>query len=198
MTQKRSHKQIVFFLLSLIIVTLSVILFVSVQKSDKQPADPNFQRQTLTWKKEDGSAMELTVSVPKNWICDSPIDTLCESDIYGDIYFVDERGEKIAGSFGIIDTLQEGQTLLDLENPHRDFHLESPITSQLSVNGTDFRLDIGCLGKRINSSDIVFVYAYCFALENQVVSFYFYNDNDNPDLLPLYEKILDSIEITIR
>ena len=197
MTQKRSRKQITFFLLSLIIVTLSVILLASVQKSDKQPADPNFQRQTLTWKKEDGSAMELTVSVPKNWICDSPIDTLCESDIYGDIYFVDERGEKIAGSFGIIDTLQEGQTLLDLENPH-NFLLGTLRTSTLSVNGTNFRLDVSCLGKRINSSDIVFVYAYCFALENQVVSFYFYNDNDNPDLLPLYEKILDSIEITIR
>ena len=198
MTQKRSHKQIVFFLLSLIIVTLAVILLVSVQKSDKQPADPNFQRQTLTWKKEDGSIMELTVSVPKSWKCDSPIDMLCESGIYGDIYFDDERGEKIAGSFGIIDTLQEGQTLLNLENPHRDFHLESPIASQLSVNSKDFRLDVGCLGKRINNNDIVFVYAYCFALENQVISFYFYNDNDNPDLLPLYEKILDSIEITIR
>ena len=197
MTQKRSHKQIVFFLLSLIIVTLAVILLVSVQKSDKQPADPNFQRQTLTWKKEDGSIMELTVSVPKSWKCDSPIDMLCESGIYGDIYFDDERGEKIAGSFGIIDTLQEGQTLLDLENPH-NFLLGTLRTSTLSVNGTNFRLDVSCLGKRINSSDIVFVYAYCFALENQVVSFYFYNDNDNPDLLPLYEKILDSIEITIR
>ena len=197
MTQKRSRKQIAFFLLSLIIVTLSVILLVSVQKSDKQPADPNFQRQTLTWKKEDGSIMELTVSVPKSWKCDSPIDMLCESGIYGDIYFDDERGEKIAGSFGIIDTLQEGQTLLDLENPH-NFLLGTLRTSTLSVNGTNFRLDVSCLGKRINSSDIVFVYAYCFALENQVVSFYFYNDNDNPDLLPLYEKILDSIEITIR
>ena len=197
MTQKRSRKQIAFFLLSLIIVTLSVILLAIIQKTDKQPADPNFQRQTLTWKKEDGSIMELTVSVPKSWKCDSPIDMLRESDIYGDIYFDDERGEKIAGSFGIIDTLQEGQTLLDLENPH-NFLLGTLRTSTLSVNGTNFRLDVSCLGKRINSSDIVFVYAYCFALENQVVSFYFYNDNDNPDLLPLYEKILDSIEITIR
>ncbi len=197
MTQKRSRKQIAFFLLSLIIVTLSVILLAIIQKTDKQPADPNFQRQTLTWKKEDGSIMELTVSVPKSWKCDSPIDMLCESGIYGDIYFDDERGEKIAGSFGIIDTLQEGQTLLDLENPH-NFLLGTLRTSTLSVNGTNFRLDVSCLGKRINSSDIVFVYAYCFALENQVVSFYFYNDNDNPDLLPLYEKILDSIEITIR
>lgn len=197
MIQKGSRKQITFFLLSLIIVTLAVILLVSVQKSDKQPVDPTFQRQTLTWKKEDGSAMELTVSVPKSWECDSPIDMLRESDIYGDIYFDDERGEKIAGSFGIIDTLQEGQTLLDLENPH-NFLLGILRTSNLSVNGTNFRLDISCLGKRINSSDIVFVYAYCFALEDQVVSFYFYNDNDNPDLLPLYEKILSSIEVTIQ
>ena len=197
MTQKRSHKQIVFFLLSLIIVTLAVILLVSVQKSDKQPADPNFQRQTLTWKKEDGSIMELTVSVPKSWKCDSPSRLLPSNQFSGEIIFDDERGEKIAGSFGIIDTLQEGQTLLDLENPH-NFLLGILRTSNLSVNGTNFRLDVSCLGKRINSSDIVFVYAYCFALENQVVSFYFYNDNDNPDLLPLYEKILDSIEITIR
>ena len=197
MTQKRSRKQIAFFLLSLIIVTLSVILLVSVQKSDKQPADPNFQRQTLTWKKEDGSAMELTVSVPKSWECDSPNRLLSSNQFSGEIIFDDERGEKIAGSFGIIDTLQEGQTLLDLENPH-NFLLGTLRTSTLSVNGTNFRLDVSCLGKRINSSDIVFVYAYCFALENQVVSFYFYNDNDNPDLLPLYEKILDSIEITIR
>ena len=197
MTQKRSRKQIAFFLLSLIIVTLSVILLAIIQKTDKQPADPNFQRQTLTWKKEDGSIMELTVSVPKSWKCDSPIDMLRESDIYGDIYFDDERGEKIAGSFGIIDTLQEGQTLLDLENPH-NFLLGTLRTSTLSVNGTNFRLDVSCLGKRINSSDIVFVYAYCFALENQVVSFYFYNDNDNPDLIPLYEKILSSIEVTIQ
>ena len=197
MTQKRSHKQIVFFLLSLIIVTLAVILLVSVQKSDKQPADPNFQKQTLTWKKEDGSAMELTISVPKSWECDSPNRLLSSNQFSGEIIFDDERGEKIAGSFGIIDTLQEGQTLLDLENPH-NFLLGTLRTSTLSVNGTNFRLDVSCLGKRINSSDIVFVYAYCFALENQVVSFYFYNDNDNPDLLPLYEKILDSIEITIR
>ena len=197
MTQKRSRKQIAFFLLSLIIVTLSVILLVSVQKFDKQPADPNFQRQTLTWKKEDGSAMELTVSVPKSWICDSPNRLLPSNHFSGEIIFDDERGEKIAGSFGIIDTLQEGQTLLDLENPH-NFLLGTLRTSTLSVNGTNFRLDVSCLGKRINSSDIVFVYAYCFALENQVVSFYFYNDNDNPDLLPLYEKILDSIEIMIR
>lgn len=197
MTQKRSHKQIVFFLLSLIIVTLAVILLVSVQKSDKQPADPNFQKQTLTWKKEDGSIMELTISVPKSWECDSPNRLLSSNQFSGEIIFDDERGEKIAGSFGIIDTLQEGQTLLDLENPH-NFLLGTLRTSTLSVNGTNFRLDVSCLGKRINSSDIVFVYAYCFALENQVVSFYFYNDNDNPDLLPLYEKILDSIEITIR
>ena len=197
MTQKRSRKQIAFFLLSLIIVTLSVILLVSVQKSDKQPADPNFQKQTLTWKKEDGSIMELTISVPKSWECDSPNRLLSSNQFSGEIIFDDERGEKIAGSFGIIDTLQEGQTLLDLENPH-NFLLGTLRTSTLSVNGTNFRLDVSCLGKRINSSDIVFVYAYCFALENQVVSFYFYNDNDNPDLLPLYEKILDSIEITIR
>ena len=197
MTQKRFHKQIVFFLLSLIIVTLAVILLVSVQKSDKQPADPNFQKQTLTWKKEDGSIMELTISVPKSWECDSPNRLLSSNQFSGEIIFDDERGEKIAGSFGIIDTLQEGQTLLDLENPH-NFLLGTLRTSTLSVNGTNFRLDVSCLGKRINSSDIVFVYAYCFALENQVVSFYFYNDNDNPDLLPLYEKILDSIEITIR
>ena len=197
MTQKRSRKQITFFLLSLIIVTLSVILLAIIQKSDKQPADPNFQRQTLTWKKEDGSIMELTVSVPKSWECDSPNRLLPSNQFSGEIIFDDERGEKIAGSFGIIDTLQEGQTLLDLENPH-NFLLGTLRTSTLSVNGTNFRLDVSCLGKRINSSDIVFVYAYCFALENQVVSFYFYNDNDNPDLLPLYEKILDSIEITIR
>ena len=197
MIQKDSRKQITFFLLSLIIVTLSVILLASVQKSDKQPADPNFQRQTLTWKKEDGSAMELTVSVPKSWICDSPNRLLPSNHFSGEIIFDDERGEKIAGSFGIIDTLQEGQTLLDLENPH-NFLLGTLRTSTLSVNGTNFRLDVSCLGKRINSSDIVFVYAYCFVLENQVVSFYFYNDNDNPDLLPLYEKILDSIEIMIR
>ena len=197
MTQKRSRKQIAFFLLSLIIVTLSVILLAIIQKTDKQPADPNFQRQTLTWKKEDGSAMELTISVPKSWECDSPNRLLSSNQFSGEIIFDDERGEKIAGSFGIIDTLQEGQTLLDLENPH-NFLLGTLRTSTLSVNGTNFRLDVSCLGKRINSSDIVFVYAYCFALENQVVSFYFYNDNDNPDLLPLYEKILDSIEITIR
>ena len=197
MIQKDSRKQITFFLLSLIIVTLSVILLASVQKSDKQPADPNFQRQTLTWKKEDGSAMELTVSVPKSWICDSPNRLLPSNHFSGEIIFDDERGEKIAGSFGIINTFQEGQTLLDLENPH-NFLLGTLRTSTLSVNGTNFRLDVSCLGKRINSSDIVFVYAYCFVLENQVVSFYFYNDNDNPDLLPLYEKILDSIEIMIR
>ena len=195
MTQKRSRKQIAFFLLSLIIVTLSVILLVSVQKSDKQPADPNFQRQTLTWKKEDGSIMELTVSVPKSWKCDSPIDMLCESGIYGDIYFDDERGEKIAGSFGIIDTLQEGQTLLDLENPHN--FLTKTIDSQtITINEKKYRLDITNIGDRLRPN--IFVYAYCFALENQVISFYFYNDNDNPDLIPLYEKILDSIEITIQ
>lgn len=197
MTQKRSRKQIAFFLLSLIIVTLSVILLAIIQKTDKQPADPNFQRQTLTWKKEDGSIMELTISVPKSWECDSPNRLLSSNQFSGEIIFDDERGEKIAGSFGIIDTLQEGQTLLDLENPH-NFLLGTLRTSTLSVNGTNFRLDVSCLGKRINSSDIVFVYAYCFALENQVVSFYFYNDNDNPDLIPLYEKILSSIEVTIQ
>ena len=195
MTQKRSRKQIVFFLLSLAIVTLAVILLAIIQKTDKQPADPNFQRQTLTWKKEDSSIMELTVSVPKNWICDSPIDTLCESGIYGDIYFDDERGEKIAGSFGIIDTLQEGQTLLDLENPHN--FLTKTIDSQtITINEKKYRLDITNIGDKLRPN--IFVYAYCFTLENQVVSFYFYNDNDNPDLLPLYEKILSSIEITIR
>ena len=89
MTQKRSRKQITFFLLSLIIVTLSVILLAIIQKSDKQPADPNFQRQTLTWKKEDGSIMELTVSVPKSWECDSPNRLLPSNQFSGEIIFDD-------------------------------------------------------------------------------------------------------------
>ncbi len=193
MTQKRSRKQIVFFLLSLAIVTLAVILLAIIQKTDKQPADPNFQRQTLTWKKEDSSIMELTVSVPKNWICDSPIDTLCESGIYGDIYFDDERGEKIAGSFGIIDTLQEGQTLLDLENPHN--FLTKTIDSQtITINEKKYRLDITNIGDKLRPN--IFVYAYCFAFEDQVVSFYFYNTQNNLDMLPLFEKILSSICIS--
>ena len=195
MTQKRSRKQIAFFLLSLIIVTLAVILLVSVQKSDKQPADPNFQKQTLTWKKEDGSIMELTISVPKSWECDSPNRLLSSNQFSGEIIFDDERGEKIAGSFGIIDTLQEGQTLLDLENPHN--FLTKTIDSQtITINEKKYRLDITNIGDRLRPN--IFVYAYCFALENQVISFYFYNDNDNPDLLPLYEKILSSIEVTIQ
>lgn len=195
MTKKRFRKQIVFFLLSLAIVTLAVILLSIIQKNDKQLDDPNFQKQTLTWKKENGSIMELTVSVPKSWKCDSPNRLLSSNQFSGEIIFDNERGEKIAGSFGIIDTLQERQTLLDLENPHN--FLTKTIDSQaITINEKKYRLDITNIGDKLRPN--IFVYAYCFALENQVISFYFYNDNDNPDLLPLYEKILDSIEVTIR
>lgn len=76
-------------------------VIVENEKDYNQEEQTIFCSQILTWKKEDGSIMELTVSVPKTWKCDFP-NKLSTKQFSGEIMFINEEGEKIAGSLGVL------------------------------------------------------------------------------------------------
>lgn len=101
---------------------------------------------------------------------------------------------KIAGSFGIVYTLSEGESLQSLQNPAN--LPTSILESNLVVIGDkEFLLEKANLSDPLRPE--LFVYNYCFEQDGAVMNFYFYNDSDDPAQIPLYETILDSIQATI-
>ena len=159
------------------------------RNENKQEEQAIFCIQELTWEKEDGSIMELTVSVPKDWNCDAPNRTSTKQ-FSGEIMFNDGSGQKIAGSLGVLLELKDGQFLSSLENP-QNFLTEIIDSRTLTINGKEYHLDITNIGDPLRPD--VFVYSYSFKEDNHLINFYFYNDQNNLDNIPIFEAILSSI-----
>lgn len=144
---------------------------------------------SFSWKNQFGKNLTLQVDVPDDWIAEKSTDSPTI-----DQYFDNQNGIKIAGSFGIVDVLTEGETLQSLNNPagFLTHILESQV---VLIDGKEFLLE------KVNLSDShrpeLFVYNYCFEQDGIVINFYFYNDSDNQARLPLYETILSSIQVNI-
>lgn len=159
---------------------------------DSEPADiqkEGYVTSSFSWKNQFGKNLTLQVDVPDDWIAEKPTDSLTI-----DQYFDNQNGIKIAGSFGIVDVLTEGETLQSLNNPagFLTHILESQV---VLIDGKEFLLE------KVNLSDShrpeLFVYNYCFEQDGIVINFYFYNDSDDQTQLPLYETILSSIRVDI-
>lgn len=159
---------------------------------DSEPADiqkEGYVTSSFSWKNQFGKNLTLQVDVPDDWIAEKPTDPPTI-----DQYFDNQNGIKIAGSFGIVDILTEGETLQSLNNPagFLTHILESQV---VLIDGKEFLLE------KVNLSDShrpeLFVYNYCFEQDGIVINFYFYNDSDNQARLPLYEAILSSIQVDI-
>ncbi len=159
---------------------------------DSEPADIQkevYVTSSFSWKNQFGKNLTLQVDVPDDWIAEKPTDPPTI-----DQHFDKQNGIKIAGSFGIVDILTEGETLQSLNNPAR--FLTHILESQVVlIDGKEFLLE------KVNLSDShrpeLFVYNYCFEQDGIVINFYFYNDSDNQTRLPLYEAILSSIQVNI-
>ena len=159
---------------------------------DSEPADiqkEGYVTSSFSWKNQFGKNLTLQVDVPDDWIAEKPTDSPTI-----DQYFDNKNGIKIAGSFGIVDVLTEGETLQSLNNPagFLTHILESQV---VLIDGKEFLLE------KVNLSDShrpeLFVYNYCFEQDGIVINFYFYNDSDDQTRLPLYEAILSSIQVDI-
>lgn len=159
---------------------------------DSEPADiqkEGYVTSSFSWKNQFGKNLTLQVDVPDDWIAEKPTDSPTI-----DQYFDNQNGIKIAGSFGIVDVLTEGETLQSLNNPagFLTHILESQV---VLIDGEEFLLE------KVNLSDShrpeLFVYNYCFEQDGIVINFYFYNDSDDQTRLPLYEAILSSIQVDI-
>ena len=148
-----------------------------------------FQTATFSWENQSNKNLTLQVDVPDTWIAEKDADT---STI--DRHFNNENGLKIAGSFGIVYTLSEGESLQSLQNPAN--LPTSILESNLVVIGDkEFLLEKANLSDPLRPE--LFVYNYCFEQDGAVMNFYFYNDSDDQTQIPLYETILDSIDATI-
>ena len=159
---------------------------------DSEPADiqkEGYVTSSFSWKNQFGKNLTLQVDVPDDWIAEKPTDSPTI-----DQYFDNQNDIKIAGSFGIVDVLTEGETLQSLNNPagFLTHILESQV---VLIDGKEFLLE------KVNLSDShrpeLFVYNYCFEQDGIVINFYFYNDSDDQTRLPLYEAILSSIQVDI-
>lgn len=159
---------------------------------DSEPADIQkeaYVTSSFSWKNQFGKNLTLQVDVPDDWIAEKTTDSPTI-----DQYFDNQNGIKIAGSFGIVDVLTEGETLQSLNNPagFLTHILESQV---VLIDGKEFLLE------KVNLSDShrpeLFVYNYCFEQDGIVINFYFYNDSDDQTQLPLYETILSSIRVDI-
>lgn len=159
---------------------------------DSEPADiqkEGYVTSSFSWKNQFGKNLTLQVDVPDDWIAEKSTDSPTI-----DQYFDNQNGIKIAGSFGIVDVLTEGETLQSLNNPagFLTHILESQV---VLIDGKEFLLE------KVNLSDShrpeLFVYNYCFEQDGIVINFYFYNDSDDQTQLPLYETILSSIRVDI-
>lgn len=159
---------------------------------NSEPADiqkEGYVTSSFSWKNQFGKNLTLQVDVPDDWIAEKPTDSPTI-----DQYFDNQNGIKIAGSFGIVDVLTEGETLQSLNNPagFLTHILESQV---VLIDGKEFLLE------KVNLSDShrpeLFVYNYCFEQDGIVINFYFYNDSDDQTRLPLYEAILSSIQVDI-
>lgn len=159
---------------------------------DSEPADIQkeaYVTSSFSWKNQFGKNLTLQVDVPDDWIAEKPTDLPTI-----DQHFDNQNGIKIAGSFGIVDVLTEGETLQSLNNPagFLTHILESQV---VLIDGKEFLLE------KVNLSDSrrpeLFVYNYCFEQDGIVINFYFYNDSDDQTQLPLYETILSSIQVNI-
>ena len=148
-----------------------------------------FQTATFSWENQSNKNLTLQVDVPDTWIAEKDADA---STI--DRHFNNENGLKIAGSFGIVYTLSEGESLQSLQNPAN--LPTSILESNLVVIGDkEFLLEKANLSDPLRPE--LFVYNYCFEQDGAVMNFYFYNDSDDQTQIPLYETILDSIDATI-
>lgn len=159
---------------------------------NSEPADIQkevYVTSSFSWKNQFGKNLTLQVDVPDDWITEKPTDPPTI-----DQHFDNQNGIKIAGSFGIVDVLTEGETLQSLNNPagFLTHILESQV---VLIDGKEFLLE------KVNLSDShrpeLFVYNYCFEQDGIVINFYFYNDSDDQTQLPLYETILSSIRVDI-
>lgn len=154
----------------------------------EQDTGPALVPQTMTWTEQEGLQLRLEVSVPEDWSYEG------QENGSGDQDFVNAGGQKIAGSFGILRLLEEGETLEELDNPAQIPSREIEC-SLITVDGRDYLLEKANLSSRDRPD--LYAYCYCFVQDGALLNFYFYNDGDAPEALPVYEAVLASIQATI-
>lgn len=154
----------------------------------QEDTGPALSPQTMTWEEEEGRVLRMEVSVPKDWSYHG------RESGSGDQYYQNADGQKIAGSFGILHLLEEGETLEEQDNPAQIPSREIE-RSFVTVDGRDYLLEKANLSSRDRPD--LYAYNYCFMQDGALLNFYFYNDGDDPAALAVYEAVLASIQADI-
>lgn len=142
-----------------------------------------------TFREVEGKTLTMSIDIPQNW-------TFRTDDPNAiDQYIDDENGMKVAGSFGIVQFLKKDESLETLQNI-AGFLTPTQTSSSITLDQRKYLLETSIIGD--SNKEIIMVYNYSFVENDAVINFYFYNIGDKRNNIALYEKILKSINLTIK
>ena len=154
--------------------------------------EPAMQTMTLEWTVEDSQYdMTMEIQLPETWGQLSRISLWDEQDRYA------------AGCYGVVDILEEGETLVDLHDLQPDDQLVS--SEIVTMNGKEYLLEINDVWNQTDENadpqdvygDHIY-YNYYFLQDDHVIHFFFVHYDNSPERLAFYEQVFSSMTVELQ